>query len=409
MHGLFRIPLAQSAFRPIEVGEHARPPCSSETRVEGIRNILRQAGITLAQLAAITGKRYGRTSPYFIPPSFLYKLKNGITPHICQIVALSEITGYRFVDWTQICGFDLRHILRLQLRLHHERTVLVTPIEFEAGRCRPHRSILAPAVGGSSMRLGQNEENSSLPVGGRDLFAKIGSADASTNPNLTRGSVVRVNRSYCQPPRHPQHTSTRSLLWLVEQPRGLTCCHVNWIGDQQIILLPIRPPWGAWPLRVPTEARILGLVDMKLGSVNEARLHPGTLPTMRTETAVPFYEQQTARFSELLRISRRRTGLTFRAAHRLTEAIAHTLEDRKYAISLGLLSDYEAMSRLPRHIEKVISLCIIYCIDIRQLMESADVNIDDSSKIPLPILHDPVTRRPDFMDTEPYRTIGMGA
>ena len=64
------------------------------------------------------------------------------------------------------------------------------------------------------------------------------------------------------------------------------------------------------------------------------------------------------RFSDLLRISRGRTGLTFRAAHHLTRAIARILGNPEYGIALGMLSDYEAMGRLPRHIAKILSLCI---------------------------------------------------
>jgi hypothetical protein len=59
-------------------------------------------------------------------------------------------------------------------------------------------------------------------------------------------------------------------------------------------------------------------------------------------------------------------------------------DSRDYAIGLGLLSDYEAAGRLPRHIAKIITLCIIYCLDIRQVIEAAGVFVDDSDKAPLP-------------------------
>jgi len=118
-------------------------------------------------------------------------------------------------------------------------------------------------------------------------------------------------------------------------------------------------------------------------------------------------KKQSMSFSDLLRASHLRTGLTFRAAHVLTEEIAHILADRSYAISLGLLSDYEAMDRLPRHIAKIISLCIIYCIDFRELMETTGLNIDDSSKMPIPMVPGPLPFRPED-DTEQYRTVGIG-
>jgi hypothetical protein len=114
-------------------------------------------------------------------------------------------------------------------------------------------------------------------------------------------------------------------------------------------------------------------------------------------------------FPDLLRAARRRTGLTFRAAHLLTSSIAQSLASRDYAISLGLLSDYEAMGGLPRHVAKIISLCVVYCLDLRQLMEAAGVYADDSNKMPLPILDPLVASDPDFRDTRGhYRTIGLG-
>jgi len=95
------------------------------------REYLAPVGLHRHPASLGTGKRYGSRSPYFIPPTFLYKLRSGVTPHVCQIVALSESTGYRFVDWMRMFGFDLHQIPRLQVQLHTERTVLVTPIELK--------------------------------------------------------------------------------------------------------------------------------------------------------------------------------------------------------------------------------------------------------------------------------------
>jgi len=68
------------------------------------------------------------------------------------------------------------------------------------------------------------------------------------------------------------------------------------------------------------------------------------------------------------------------------------------------------MDRLPRHVAKIISLCITYCLDMRQLMEAAGVYIDDSSKMALPVVDSLVASGPDFLDSaEEYRTIGLGA
>ncbi len=229
---------------------------------------------------------------------------------------------------------------------------------------------------------------------GRYLFARIGTADALVCPELMPGSVVRVDRCNTQPTKEAGRGSMDDRFWLVEQPGGLTCTQVRWIDDQQIVPLPCRPPWGNWPLRLPTEARVLGLV--------ETGLRPITLPCSagRTEFASPVLPcgEGKMRFSELLRISRARTGLTFRVAHGLTRAIAQILGDQEYTIALGLLSDYEAMSKLPRHIAKIMSLCIIYCMDVRDLMQAAGVGIDDSAKLPLPMPDRQAQIRPDLPD-----------
>ena len=376
VRGLFSIPRAGPPLGWIEAGEDPTHRGDLDARAQSIKNVLARCGYTVTQLSAATRRHYGSKSPYFIPVTFLYKVRSGVTPHLSQVVALSESTGYRFTDWLRMFGFDLRQVHRLQMRLHTERTVLVTPDE-ESLRTLPLPSsyYYDGEAGCASFRAPARWKGSS-----RHLFARIGTTDALVFPQLMPGSVVRVDRCYTQPTKDVGCVSMNDRFWLVEQPGGLTCTRVRWIDEQQIVPLPCRPPWGKWPLRLPTEARILGLVD--------TGPHPMTLPPgarrMESGSAVPPHGEGKIRISELLRISRARTGLTFRAAHGLTRTIAHLLGSQEYAIALGLLSDYEAMSKLPRHIAKIMSLCIIYCMDIRELLQAAEVSIDDSAKLPLP-------------------------
>lgn len=404
VRGVFGMVRAGPAFRRIEAGENAAPWCGWDTRVETIRNILCQDRCTITQLSAVTRQRYGSRSPYFIPATFLYQLRRGVTPHVCQVVALSESTGYRFVDWMRMCGFDLQQIPRLQMRLHRERTVLLTPIDLVLKPLRPQPS-----------RHDEVSSNSSVyprperwSRGGRYLFAKIGTRDALAYPRLLPGSVVRVDRYQSHRTRGIDNDSAGKLLWLVEHSGGLTCGPVRWIDHRHIVLLPSRPPWGRWPLRVPTEARILGLVDTDvhpLQPVKQAEAGP-----MEVEELFPLRAgEERAGFSEMLRISRARTGLTFRMTHRLTHTIAQILGDKEYVIALGLLSDYEAMIRLPRHIAKILSLCVVYCMDIRELMDAAGVRIDDSAKLPLPIPDPRFQLRNRLLDhATPHPTGGPG-
>ncbi|MGH9548026.1 MAG: hypothetical protein ACRD3W_01575, partial [Terriglobales bacterium] len=125
VRGLFRIPRAGPPPGWFEAGEDPTHRCDWAARAESIKNVLAQCGYSVTQLSAATRRHYGSKSPSFIPATFLYKIKSGITPHVCQIAALSESTGYRFTDWLRMFGFDRRQIHRLQMRLHTERTVLV--------------------------------------------------------------------------------------------------------------------------------------------------------------------------------------------------------------------------------------------------------------------------------------------
>ncbi len=355
-----------------------------------------RAGFTASRLSAITRHSHRPTSPYFIPPTFLYKLKEGITPHVCQIAALSEVTGYRFIDWMRLCGFDLHQIPRLQAELHTERTVLITPIEPDAASFLRHFSGTAARTVTSMDFPGP----SPAPWVGRYLFAKIGLHDAVVYPELRPGSVVRADRRYSRRLPH-ESAGNNSPLWLVEHTSGLTCCRVKWMDDQHVILFPSRPPLAAWPLRVPSEARILGIVDMEFRSANAETAQPVCRP-MKFEQHSPVHHcKNEPTFAGLLRTSRSRTGLTFRAAHEMTAAAARVFGDQDYAIALGLLSDYEAMERLPRHAAKIISLCVVYCIDFWQLMKAGGVRIDDSGKMPLPMSVEPraLMPTPESMDS----------
>jgi hypothetical protein len=347
-----RVRSARDLIHPVE--EVAFSYSKRASLADGVRNAVKQAGLTMAQLSAITAQTYGHDSRYFIPPTFLYKLRAGISPHILQIAALSEITGCPFPHCMQACGFDLDDIFRWQQKLHIRRTVLVTPSEWE----------LFSAFGISRTAPGSTE---------RYWYAKIGHDDAAASAELTPGSLVRVDR-FCLPSLS-SGTAADSALWLVKHQHGLTCGRIGVTNDRQIVLLPIRAPFFGWPLHISSEVRIVGLVDSELrgGRTPQIRPFPRALP--RRVQLAKRTENGPASLSQLLRVSRSRAGLTYRAAHELTMTMARRL-GREYSIALGLLSDYEAMDRVPRHMEKVMSLCAVYCIDIRELLRLSGSYID---------------------------------
>jgi hypothetical protein len=359
---LLRLPLDKFVLHQATFADGGRAFCL-ENRAEQIRNIVKQTGLTMTQISAATIACYGKKTPFFVPPTFLYKQKEGVTPHACQILALSQVTGYRFADWLRICGFDLGLILAIQLQIHVERTVLVTPDHAATAFRTP------PAPWNATSRNSSN----------RYLFAKIGSSDAVVYPEIFPGSVVRADVCYSQ---EALCNSAKDALWLVEHPGGLTCCHVERLDDKHILLHPNRPPSPAWPLHLNVEAQVLGLVDLELRP-REASEQSVFLPTKFDHRPIPPHSDRAMSFSRLIRVSRSRAGLTLRAAHNLTRAVARLLGNRDFGIALGQLSDYEATDRLPRHVSKVMSLCIVYGIDPFDLMATVGIRVDDCDKMPL--------------------------
>ena len=362
--GQVRAPVGNPAFQAENVRFCVASDCDGLGRAKQIRHLLKRAGLTLSGASSLTGMRYGTKAPYYVPPTFLYKTRIGITPHVCQLVALSQVTGYPFAEWMNLYGFDVRMILPLQLEVHTERTAMITP-----------------AHSFSSDHFSRPPRDSRITNSDQYFFAKVGSGDNVVHPKLLSGSVVRANRRYS--PKVTTSDHAEELLWLVEHPGGLACCHVKRIDKEHIVLLPSRAPLSAWPLRLSREARVLGLIDLELRSPKSPQFGPRYRP-MKTDTLVTIpYHNQAMRLSTLLRSSRMRTGLTLRAAHQKTVRVAQLLQNPNYRIPLGLLSDYEATDRFPRHIAKIISLCVVYGIDFWQLMQAGGCQIDDAGKAPL--------------------------
>lgn len=362
--GLVRTPRGNSAFQAENFRSCLSPDCDRLGRARQVKHLLKRVGLTVSRASALTGMRYGSNTPYYVPPTFLYKIRNGITPHVCQLQALSQLTGCRFADWMNLCGFDLGLIPQLQLEVHQERTALITP-----AHTVPLRDFFSAQ--GSPI----------IEKSDRYFFVKIGSGDNVVYPKLLSGSVVRADRRYSLPAR--TGADVDEFLWLVEHPGGLACCHVKRLDGEHIVLLPSRPPLSAWPLRLSREVRVLGLVDLEFRPRREVPCKPEYRPAKADTLATIPRGRDAVSLSALLRISRTRTGLTLRAAHHKTVRVAQLLKNPNYRIPLGLLSDYEATDRFPRHIAKIISLCVVYGIDFWQLMEAGGSQIDDAGKAPL--------------------------
>lgn len=333
----------------------------------------------MARLSALTAHRYGRASPYFVPQTFLYTLATGVTPHVCQIGALSVLTPYRFTDWMTAFGFDLAQIPRLQVKLHHDYTVVLTPIERER---EEQISPRAAACGFVGHRSSVRQEEKSVGLVSQYIYAKIGTTDLSVFPELLPGSVVRVN-TRANWSRLFSVDARRGPICLVEHLGGLTCCRVKRVDDRNVLLLSSHSANSSFPLRLGQEARILGVIDRVLAPRHATRTLEDNSRNVIERSLLDRDPGNICKLSVLLRISRQRSRLTFRFAHELSLRVARALEDKHYAIAVGLLSDYETTDKPPRHTAKIMTLCILYGIDFFLYLRCAEVLYDDAPKSPL--------------------------
>jgi len=281
---------------------------------------------------------------------------------------------------TAFC-LDLAQIPRLQIRLHRERTVLVTPVETDTNRVSSWTIAKCPAA-----RTGASLRSAATPPNRLDepyLYAKIGTADNPTFPELLPGSIVRVatrNKGFAG----FSTDSNSGPIYLVERVGGLTCCRVRRLDHLHIQLLSRQSAQSSFPLRLDEEARILGRVETELRPNQALHVSTSAADSGMSNSLLRRTSQNVPKLCTLLKISRERSGLTFRSAHDLSTSVAQALHDKHYAISIGLLSDYETIGTPPRHTAKIMTLCILYGIDFFQYLNCADIQYDDSWKSPMP-------------------------
>jgi transcriptional regulator with XRE-family HTH domain len=369
-------------------------PREREATAEAVRNILRAKGFTLYRVAALTRARYPLQVAYHIRRNFYSQLRSGLSPTFQQLLALSELTGYRLWDWLAVFGFSPGDIPRLQAVLPRPRTSLIDKdlvdpqglLPFLRYR-RPGAALpdLAPL---SQLLEGSDSQPAASLVArtrGDFVYAKIGTEDALAIPEVVPGSIVRADPRLGGSllSRTPGERSQR--LFLIEHGRGLNCARLRVVGSNRIALVASDAQSAGLEFKLGTEARILGVVDLELrfrpaagkraASVLTNTEIPSDLcePWNRTAIEMPTGRE---RPSALLKKARLRAGLSFRSASKLSREIVRILGDDRYFASAGTLSDYEAGDKLPRHIHKLFTLSIVYSIALRKLLQSFGIALD---------------------------------
>jgi transcriptional regulator with XRE-family HTH domain len=374
------------------------PPERREAIPKAVRNILRAKGFTLYRVAALARARYPHQAAYHIRRNFYSQLRSGLSPTLHQLLALSELTGYRLRDWLAVFGFSPGDIARLQAVLPRPQTGLIDKDLVDPQGLLPFLRYRRPGATLATIAplsqlleaLGSRPAASLIERTRHDfLYAKIGAEDTVAFPELVSGSIVRADPRLVGSllPRATGEISRH--LFLIEHSRGLNCGRLRVAGSSRIALVTSDGQSASLEFKLGTEARILGVVDLELRfrPVTSMRASPAVTdidiprdfsePPKRTGIEMPIGRE---RPSALLREARLRAGLSFRSASKLSREIAKTLGDDRYFASYGTLSDYEAGDKLPRHIHKLFTLAIVYSLGFRTLLRSFGIELDDGGR-----------------------------
>ena len=217
------------------------------------------------------------------------------------------------------------------------------------------------------------------------VYAKVGEHDLLAFPDLLPGSVIRIDTQRVQIPMDCTTTPTGQI-YLVEHNSHLFCGHLQWTGKDHVILCSSQFPFAQLELGPVSAAQVHGVVDVEMRPLTrrpidflawEATIAGSTTVAGPTPGALSGLQY-------LLRSSRIQSGLTFRDASRLSRTIVQVLGDKQYFSAAGTLSDYETLAHPPRHVQKIVSLCILYSIPFWRFLRAAGVPIESVAGDPIP-------------------------
>jgi hypothetical protein len=368
----------------------------SSTRLaslETMRAILAARGLSLAEISRKSRLRFAGETRFQIPTNFYDALRHvSFSPSLHQLYALSVLTGYRLADWMHVFGLSFDEAVRFQASWPRYQTVELDARVYDPGAniswfedtpAAPFGMELTPLSqwlhGGTIRPLDSLSErmNSSF------RYLKIGSRDVYAFPDLLPGSIVRINDAL--PLDEPIAEDGGNLILGIEHERGIFCGSVRSMRHGRIVLCSRHLPYAPVELKLGTEARILGCVDLEIRRLESVEA-PEVAASWRRfgKRRAPAPLARSGRVGELVRWARLRSGLSFREASKRTAEIARVLHHPGYFCASGTLSDLEARDSLPRHIHKLISLSAVYCVSITDLASRAGLYLEDAGQQPMP-------------------------
>lgn len=363
----------------------------AKRRAERVRQVLSSRGLTLYRVSERSAEIFGRSSPYYVPHNLYYDIDEpSLIPTFQQMLALSHITGYQLGDWFALFGFELDLIPRLRLLAPRKRTTLLDVSVYDQHAWIPwFATRQAVAQSPPIAPLGQllrpaapMRARDVLALGNRKfLYGKVGEEDVYALGQLSPGSIVRVDPTGAEerfPDLRPQ---AKKRLFFVEHDFGCSCSQLVRIAKDRILLHSPELSCGQLELKLGRDAQILGRIDAEIRPVaGHARASNESQRSILPKPRILGSPNLRANLHELLRSSRLRAGLSFREASSMSRWLAELLSDESYFAATSTLSDYETLSTPPRHIQKVITLCVLYSIDFLEFLATSGLPLDQAGR-----------------------------
>jgi hypothetical protein len=377
--------------------------------IDTTRSILAARGLSLAELSRQSRVRFPVSPLFRIPPNFYDVLRRAsFSPSLHQLYALSVLTGYRIADWMSVFGFSFDDAAGFQASWPRYQTTELDPRVYDPTAevswfeevQAPLAAELTPLSHWLSGKTTRPLESLARKTDASFRYLKIGSRDAYAFPDLLPGSIVRIDSRIPSDQLLAPDKANRILA--VEHPRGIFCGRLRPLRHGRVVLCSRQLPYAPIELKLGSEAKILGYVDMEIRQV-ESREAPEVQASWRQlwTRHLPQPPGPSGRLGEFARQARIRSDLSFREASKRTAEIARVLQHPNYFCAPGALSDLEARDLFPRHIHKLVSLSAVYCVSIAELTERAGLRLEDAGQEPLPAQWKYTSRR-EGVDM-PYR------
>ena len=357
-----------------------------------VRSVLVSKHLTLSQISQLSAARFGRSSACFLPHTLYHEFRLGtFSPSLHQVFALSQLSGYRFWDWLRVLGYDLEDIPRFQVLLPSKRTMLLNSSLVDADAWIPWfrnraRGAYVPPIAPLAQLLeitAPRRLRSVSEIGNRGfLYARIGRQDALAFPDLIPGSIVRINPRFSNGRIPKTNGATSTEVFLIEHDKGLFCCRLRALEKGIIIPVGTSLSYAQVELKIPREARILGVVDLEIRPM--FRTEQPEVPKDLERYWKPRPLVANKEVGQLLRASRAKMRLSLREVARLSRNITRLIGDERYFVSPSSLSDYELFSAPPRHFHKAITLCSLYGLQLDAFLRAIGIVLADAGTEPIP-------------------------